>query len=109
MKLSGKPTFNHIVIKQIEIPQKTKSGIILSGGKDSKDTVVDLEAYDDHPNQALVVAVGPNVTVCKEGDIIIVRPATMTMAINDKGTIYDVINEGSVMFVREREEVNEGE
>ena len=107
MKLSGKPTFNHIVIKQIEIPKKTKSGIILADGKDSEG-IVDLNSYDDHPHQAIVVGVGPNVTVCKEGDIIIVRPATMTMGINDKGTIYDVINEGSIMFVREGE-VNEGE
>ncbi len=106
MKLSGKPTLNHVIIKPIEIPKKTKSGIILADSKDSETTT--LDSFDDHPNQALVIGVGSNVSICKEGDIVIMRPDTHPMGLNDKGTVYGVINEGNIMFVREGE-VNEGE
>lgn len=107
MKLTGKLIFTNIAIKQIEIPIKKKSDIILPGKEDK--TMLELTDFDDHPNQGVVVGVGSSVTTCKEGDIVLLTNGAKLSDFNDKGSIYSIVNEGSILMVRPKEEVNEGE
>lgn len=98
MKLSGNLTFNRVALKMIEIPKKTKSGIILSEVKDEENI---LSMYDDHPIQGIVAGVGNNVTVCKEGDIVLIKGGTRGEALLDKGTLYSIVYESDILLVRE--------
>lgn len=98
MKLSGKLTFNKVAIKVIEVPKKSKSGIILSEVKESDDV---LSMYDDHPAQGIVVGVGNNVSICKEGDTVLLRGGTQGTALLDNGTLYSIIHETDILLVRE--------
>ena len=98
MKLSGKLTFNRVAIKVIDVPKKSKSGIILSEVKENEDT---LSMYEDHPAQGIVIGVGNSVTVCKEGDTVLIKGGTQGTALLDKGTLYSVIYESDVLLVRE--------
>lgn len=100
MKLSGSLTFNRVALKMIEVPKKTKSGIILSEVKDEENV---LSMYDDHPIQGIVVGVGSSVTVCKEGDTVLIKGGTRGEGLLDKGTLYSVIYESDILLVRESE------
>lgn len=108
MKLSGKLTFNAVAIKHIEIEKTAKSSII-SIEKDTNSPQADkLSDFADHPLQGEVVAVGPNVTVCIPGDIVLLKVNSNytpnPYMINDKGTVYSIYNEGDIALVRTDEE-----
>lgn len=104
MILSGKLTFNAVAVKLIEIEPEKKSSIIsISEEKDPKpDKLTD---YPDHPLQGEVVGVGESVTQCKVGDVVLFKLSSnwtpSPYVINDKGTIYQLYNEGDIAIVRE--------
>lgn len=99
MELSGKITFNRIAVKLIDIEKKTKSGIILADSKEGETTTMD--SFTDHPHQGEVVAIGTSVSVCKKGDVVLIRDGASPLALNDKGTLFALLYESDVLLVRE--------
>lgn len=97
MKISGKLTFNRVAVKMIDVPQVTKTGIILNNTQ--KDTI---DMYEDHPAKGIVIAIGPDVTSCKEGDIVLINQKSYGIGLNDMGEIYTIIHEGDILLVREQ-------
>jgi len=98
MKLSGKLTFNRVAIKMITVEKKNKSGLILPDTKDTDDMI---DSYEDHPLQGLVCGIGSSVTVCKEGDTVLLKGGATGYALLDKGTLYSIISESDIVLVRE--------
>ncbi len=100
MELSGKLLFNRIAIKLIEVPEKNKRGIFLPESAKSAENIIDR--FDDHPFQGEVIGVGEHVTICKKGDIVLLKGDINMPILLDLGTVYQLINETDVILVREQ-------
>lgn len=108
MVLTGKLTFNSVAVKPIDVNKVIESQLITQQEKTSIITDSDrIDEFEDHPFQGEVVGVGPSVSTCKKGDIVLFKISTMwtptPYILNDKGTVYFIYNEGDVVMVREKE------
>ena len=92
MKL--RPLNDQVVLKQVEAEEKTKSGIILSGGSQEK------------PQMAVVIAVGPGGVVdgkevimhVKEGDKVIYKKYSGD-EIKFEGEDYIFVKQSSILAI----------
>jgi len=107
MILTGKPSFNEIVVKQIIIEKEVKSSIISISKEEKPSNSEQITDYPDHPFQGEVVGIGDQVTLCKVGDIVLFKVSSTWMPqpylLNDKGTTYFIYNQGDIAIVREKE------
>ncbi len=107
MILTGKPSFNEVVVKQIVIEKENKSTLIIPNKSEEAEKSEQITDFPDHPFQGEVVGVGEQVTLCKVGDIVLFKVSRNWMPtpylLNDKGTTYFIYNQGDIAIVREKE------
>ena len=106
MMLTGKASFNEVIVKQIIIEKENKSSLIIPNSKgDDAEKSEQITDFPDHPFQGEVVGVGEQVTLCKVGDTVLFKVSRNWMPtpylLNDKGTTYFIYNQGDIALVRE--------
>ena len=104
--MKGQVTFNRILVfPHYAKPTKTKGGIILPEGID-EDVMKSQKLFEEHPFQGEVVQVGPQCTLCKEGDIVYIQNGRGEPLIENK-TYYLLLYESDVLYVIKEEDKGE--
>lgn len=96
----GQVTFNGVIIrtkKEEKVDKKSKGGIILPDNAD-EESLKGIDIYKEHPNKGIVVQVGPNVTICKEGDCVYMTNMAGAPLI-EGGVYYLHIREHDIAYV----------
>lgn len=81
-----KPLGDRVILKQVEAEEKTKSGIILP------------DSAQEKPQEALVVAVGPDEKQVKEGDKVIYSQYAGT-DVKYEGEEYKIVDEKDIIAI----------
>jgi len=94
---------NVLVVLHIEqaVDKKTRSGIIIPSGID-EENLKNMKLFKEHPLQGDVVQIGPDVTICKEGDRVYL--SRIGAELIENSTYYQVVNAYDILYVITKED-----